>query len=126
MNNTKWKKIQYQTESNKFYTLFKKDGFNKEEGVDLNPYKKNNRDRMIVVIQEQEVESLICFNIRHIEFGLFLEVYTLNRDEKFIMAEPLELDEILILIRKLKQFSFDAAIRYLKYKYGSREEYLFY
>lgn len=128
VNNLPWKKIQYQTESNKFYTLFENEKFDKESGVILNPYKdtQNNLDKEIVVIKETEVEPLICFNIRQIQLGLFLEIYTLNSDQVVIIADPLELETILELIKKLNQFNFNSAIKYLKLKYKLRSNYLFY
>lgn len=69
---------------------------------------------------------MICFNIRQIQLGLFLEIYTLNSGQVVIIADPLELETILELIKKLNQFNFNSAIKYLKLKYKLRSNYLFY
>ena len=128
MKNRILKKYDYQTESNKFYTIFEEIEFDKEKGISLNPFldSKNLFDKEVVIIKDNDLKNIINFNIRNTEFGLFLEVYSSSHEDVFIVDKSFELSEILSLIEKLYSFSYETAIKYLKYKFGFKDIYLFY
>ena len=128
MKNRILKKYDYQTESNKFYTILEEIEFDKEKGISLNPFldSKNLFDKEVVIIKNNDLKKNINFNIRNTEFGLFLEVYSSSHEDVFIVDKSFELSEILSLIEKLYSFSYETAIKYLKYKFGFKDIYLFY
>lgn len=128
MKNRILKKYDYQTESNKFYTILEEIEFDKEKGISLNPFldSKNLFDKEVVIIKDNDLKNIINFNIRNTEFGLFLEVYSSSHEDVFIVDKSFELSEILSLIEKLYSFSYETAIKYLKYKFGFKDIYLFY
>lgn len=128
MKNRILKKYDYQTESNKFYTILEEIEFDKEKGISLNPFldSKNIFDKEVVIIKDNDLKNIINFNIRNTEFGLFLEVYSSSHEDVFIVDKSFELSEILSLIEKLYNFSYETAIKYLKYKFGFKDIYLFY
>ena len=128
MKNRILKKYDYQTESNKFYTILEEIEFDKEKGISLNPFldSENLFDKEVVIIKDNDLKNIINFNIRNTEFGLFLEVYSSSHEDVFIVDKSFELSEILSLIEKLYSFSYETAIKYLKYKFGFKDIYLFY
>lgn len=128
MKNRILKKYDYQTESNKFYTILEEIEFDKEKGVLLNPFSdsKNLFDKEVVVIKDNNLKDIINFNIRNTEFGLFLEIYSSNSEDIFIVDKSFNLSEVLCLIEKLYSFSYETAIKYLQYKFGFKDIYLFY
>lgn len=102
--------------------------FNKEKVIERNPFVKSGHifDCEIVVITESNLSRKVNFNIRNTEFGLFLEVYASDAEDVFIVDKCFDLKEILSLIEEFYHFSFESAIKYLHYKFGFKEMYLFY
>ncbi|WP_407505317.1 hypothetical protein [Acinetobacter baumannii] len=127
MKNKLWKKYKFQTESNKFYSILSDSDFNKEDGVKLNPYinSENLMDKEIVVIQEMDLTDLPCFNIRNTDIGVFLEIYSLNQTDVYIVDNNFNIKDVLELVNKLSQFSYVSALKYIKFKYGFKDHYIF-
>lgn len=127
MKNKPWKKFKYQTESNKFYYILAGEYFNNEYGIKLNPFlnSENLMDKEVVVQQEDLADSP-CFNIKNTDAGIFLEIYSLNKEEIYIVNKNFDMPDLIELIFKLSQFSYVAALEYIKFKYGFRENYLFF
>lgn len=127
MKNKLWKKYKFQTESNKFYSILSDSDFNKEDGVKLNPYinSENLMDKEIVVIQEMDLTDLPCFNIRNTDIGVFLEIYSLNQTDVYIVDNNFNIKDVLELVNKLSQFSYVSALKYIKFKYGFKDQYIF-
>lgn len=118
-------KFTYQTESNKFYYLLEKKNYNQEDGVLLNPYKINQLDN-VVIIKKEEVEKELCYQIKNTPFGVYVEIFNLKDDEKYIVNKKMNLSEALHLIEKIDQFSFDSAVKYIKHKFGILNQYFIY
>ncbi|MDC4739755.1 hypothetical protein NQ810_17670 [Acinetobacter baumannii] len=127
MKNKLWKKYKFQTESNKFYSILSDSDFNKEDGVKLNPYinSENLMDKEIVVIQEMDLTDLPCFNIRNTDIGIFLEIYILNQTDVYIVDNNFNIKDVLELVNKLSQFGYVSALKYIKFKYGFKDHYIF-
>lgn len=127
MKNKLWKKYKFQTESNKFYSILSDSDFNKEDGVKLNPYinSENLMDKEVVVIQEMDLTDLPCFNIRNTDIGIFLEIYSLNQTDVYIVDNNFNIKDVLELVNKLSQFSYISALKYIKFKYGFKDQYIF-
>lgn len=127
MKNKLWKKYKFQTESNKFYSILSDSDFNKEDGVKLNPYinSENLMDKEVVVIQEIDLTDLPCFNIRNTDIGIFLEIYSLNQTDVYIVDNNFNIKDVLELVNKLSQFSYISALKYIKFKYGFKDQYIF-
>lgn len=127
MKNKLWKKYKFQTESNKFYSILSDSDFNKEDGVKLNPYinSGNLMDKEVVVIQEMDLTDLPCFNIRNTDIGIFLEIYSLNQTDVYIVDNNFNIKDVLELVNKLSQFSYVSALKYIKFKYGFKDQYIF-
>ncbi|WP_407507974.1 hypothetical protein [Acinetobacter baumannii] len=127
MKNKLWKKYKFQTESNKFYSILSDSDFNKEDGVKLNPYinSENLMDKEIVVIQEMDLTDLPCFNIRNTDIGVFLEIYSLNQTDVYIVDNNFNIKDVLELVNKLSQFGYVSALKYIKFKYGFKDHYIF-
>ncbi|MDC5317548.1 hypothetical protein OHW94_19020 [Acinetobacter baumannii] len=127
MKNKLWKKYKFQTESNKFYSILSDSDFNKEDGVKLNPYinSENLMDKEIVVIQEMDLTDLPCFNIRNTDIGVFLEIYSLNQTDVYIVDNNFNIKDVLELVNKLSQFGCVSALKYIKFKYGFKDHYIF-
>lgn len=127
MKNKLWKKYKFQTESNKFYSILSDSDFNKENGVKLNPYinSENLMDKEVVVIQEMDLTDLLCFNIRNTDIGVFLEIYSLNQTDVYIVDNNFNIKDVLELVNKLSQFSYVSALKYIKFKYGFKDRYIF-
>lgn len=127
MKNKLWKKYKFQTESNKFYSILSDSDFDKEDGVKLNPYinSENLMDKEIVVIQEMDLTDLPCFNIRNTDIGVFLEIYSLNQTDVYIVDNNFNIKEVLELVNKLSQFGYVSALKYIKFKYGFKDHYIF-
>ena len=128
MKNKPWKKFKYQTESNKFYYILAGEDFNKEDGVKINPFlnSENFMDKEVVVVQQEDLVDSPCFNIKNTDAGIFLEIYSLNKAEIYIVNKNFDMPDLIELIFKLSQFSYVAALKYIKFKYGFRENYLFF
>lgn len=128
MKNKLWKKYKFQTESNKFYSILSDSDFNKEDGVKLNPYinSENLMDKEVVVIQEMDLTDSPCFNIRNTDIGFFLEIYSLNQTDVYIVDNNFNIKDVLELVKKLSQFSYVSALKYIKFKYGFKDQYIFY
>jgi hypothetical protein len=128
MKNKLWKKYKFQTESNKFYSILSDSDFNKEDGVKLNPYinSENLMDKEVVVIQEMDLTDSPCFNIRNTDIGVFLEIYSLNQTDEYIVDNNFNIKDVLELVKKLSQFSYVSALKYIKFKYGFKDQYIFY
>ncbi|AJB48764.1 hypothetical protein [Acinetobacter nosocomialis] len=128
MKNKLWKKYKFQTESNKFYSILSDSDFNKEDGVKLNPYinSENLMDKEVVVIQEMDLTDSPCFNIRNTDIGVFLEIYSLNQTDVYIVDNNFNIKDVLELVKKLSQFSYVSALKYIKFKYGFKDQYIFY
>ncbi|MEQ1345536.1 hypothetical protein [Acinetobacter seifertii] len=128
MKNKLWKKYKFQTESNKFYSILSDSDFNKEDGVNLNPYinSENLMDKEVVVIQEMDLTDLPCFNIRNTDIGIFLEIYSLNQTDVYIVDNNFNIKDVLELVNKLSQFSCVSALKYIKFKYGFKDHYIFF
>ncbi|HEE5792548.1 hypothetical protein [Acinetobacter baumannii] len=128
MKNKLWKKYKFQTESNKFYSILSDSDFDKEDGVKLNPYinSENLMDKEIVVIQEMDLTDLPCFNIRNTDIGVFLEIYSLNQTDVYIVDNNFNIKGVLELVNKLSQFSYVSALKYIKFKYGFKDQYIFF
>ncbi|MDC4688790.1 hypothetical protein OHV80_15415 [Acinetobacter baumannii] len=127
MKNKLWKKYKFQTESNKFYSILSDSDFNKEDGVKLNPYinSENLIDKEVVVIQEIDLTDLPCFNIRNTDIGIFLEIYILNQTDVYIVDNNFNIKDVLELVNKLSQFGYVSALKYIKFKYGFKDHYIF-
>ncbi|WP_336034033.1 hypothetical protein [Acinetobacter bereziniae] len=128
MKNKTWKKFKYQTESNKFYYILAGEDFNKEDGVKLNPFfnSENLMDKEVIIVQQEDLADSPCFNIKNTDTGIFLEIYSLNKAEIYIVNKNFDMPDLIELIFKLSQFSYVAALKYIKFKYGFRENYLFF
>jgi hypothetical protein len=50
----------------------------------------------------------------------------LNKEEIYIVNKNFDMPDLIELIFKLSQFSYVAALEYIKFKYGFRENYLFF
>lgn len=128
MKNKTWKKFKYQTETNKFYYILAGEDFNKEDGVKLNPFlnSENLMDKEVIIVQQEDLADSPCFNIKNTDTGIFLEIYSLNKAEIYIVNKNFDMPDLIELIFKLSQFSYVAALKYIKFKYGFRENYLFF
>ncbi|WP_335956338.1 hypothetical protein [Acinetobacter bereziniae] len=128
MKKKPWKKFKYQTESNKFYYILAGEDFNNEYGIKLNPFlnSENLMDKEVVVVQQEDLADSPCFNIKNTDAGIFLEIYSLNKEEIYIVNKNFDMPDLIELIFKLSQFSYVAALEYIKFKYGFRENYLFF
>ncbi len=128
MKNKPWKKFKFQTESNKFYIILADLDFNKEEGIKLNPFAREGSlmDKEVIVVQEINLPNLPSLNIRNTDLGYFLEIYNLNDSDIYIVDKIFIFSEIIELISKLSQFSYIAALKYIKFKYGFKNQYLFF
>lgn len=128
MKNKLWKKYKFQTESNKFYSILSDSDFNKEDGVKLNPYinSENLMDKEVVVIKEMDLTDLPCFNIRNTDIGVFLEIYSLNQTDVYIVDNNFNIKDVLELVNKLSQFSCVSALKYIKFKYRFKDQYIFF
>lgn len=128
MKNKTWKKFKYQTETNKFYYILAGEDFSKEDGVKLNPFlnSENLMDKEVIIFQQEDLADSPCFNIKNTDTGIFLEIYSLNKAEIYIVNKNFDMPDLIELIFKLSQFSYVAALKYIKFKYGFRENYLFF
>lgn len=118
----------YQTESNKCYSLLKENGYNIDDGIQLNPYSESDDifDTLVVVATCNDLPEKMNFNIRNTGFNFYLEVYSSICSEVLIVDGKLKLQEIFSIIDKLKDLSFSDGMKYLKYKYGLKKEYYFF
>ena len=81
-------------------------------------------DKEIVVIQEMDLTDLPCFNIRNTDIGV-LEIYSLNQTDVYIVDNNFNIKDVLELVNKLSQFSYVSALKYIKFKYGFKDQYIF-
>lgn len=122
------KRYSYQTESNKSYSLLKENGYNIDDGIQLNPYLESDNifDTLVVVATCNDLPEKMNFNIRNTEFNFYLEVYSSICSEVLIVDSKLKLQEIFSIIDKLKDLSFSDGIKYLQYEYGLKKDYHFF
>ncbi|HFK9537938.1 hypothetical protein QDT05_18795 [Acinetobacter baumannii] len=93
----------------------------------MNPYinSENLIDKEVVVIQEIDLTDLPCFNIRNTDIGIFLEIYILNQTDVYIVDNNFNIKDVLELVNKLSQFGYVSALKYIKFKYGFKDHYIF-
>lgn len=125
MKNKLWKNINFKLNLINF--ILSDSDFNKEDGVKLNPYinSENLIDKEVVVIQEIDLTDLPCFNIRNTDIGIFLEIYILNQTDVYIVDNNSNIKDVLELVNKLSQFGYVSALKYIKFKYGFKDHYIF-
>lgn len=125
MKNKLWKKINFKLNLINF--ILSDSDFNKEDGVKLNPYinSENLIDKEVVVIQEIDLTDLPCFNILNTDIGIFLEIYSLNQTDVYIVDNNFNIKDVLELVNKLSQFGYVSALKYIKFKYGFKDHYIF-